>query len=246
MPVKESHRLRIFCCATDSRNLVKGSPKTYLESTIGMERLPTEELNDVFYLRSSFRTDIREFMDDLATDGIDPILPRYDRKPTANGNKKFFIVGTSVFRDEKLIQMVDTERSRYLMWIRNKSPLSRITLPIEGGSVTTMLRHNSAQIVPELAGNRVSFVVDVQLSGEIENIQTKVDVTNPEVVERLEERIAQEIEKRIHTTLVALNSKQIDAVGLAAHFAGNTHESGMDDINETGTRNWVKFLLMYK
>lgn len=115
------------------------------------------------------------------------------------GGNPLEFVGTGVFRDAKLVTMLDGIETRMLLTLRGELLRTQMDFPDplqKGAYVTVELKHaRSPHIEVDLSQKPVRVHVNESLEGDLIGVQSKVNYTELKHLHRLEQKIAERLSR---------------------------------------------------
>jgi len=122
--------------------------------------------------------------------------------------------GGAVFNDWKLAAWLSDTETQAANWITGKGEAT-VDAPMEGGIYTYQVRKKFVRVVPENRNGNLEFTVKVRTIGPIVEEQKKnLDLSNPQVISRLEQVFAQTITNQVNGAVAkAQNDIGVDYLG---------------------------------
>jgi len=179
-------------------------------------------------------TTIREFMDRMESEGIEPIamgaklipfesdfeiegeVSREQVKATAT------LGGTAVFKGDYLVGWLDSFETRGLNWILGKVNDTVVEFPqpaAEGKIASAEILRSSGKFKVEVEDDRVRARIEVNTVGNLGGVQEPVDfIEEPELWTQFERGVETAIEDEIARTIATLQRLGADAVGFGQYI----------------------------
>jgi spore germination protein KC len=204
--------------------VVKGFTAGYAAFTTESELnpIPSDALQNT--LRAAFTrlstttmTNINEVFQILQTDGIEMLLPVFTLEPvnpeegTFEGELKresiaytARFVGSGVFRQDKLVGFLDPQETRGRQWIVGNASRAVVLVPhpnSEGQEVSLQVSASSRKLTFRDEGGVPSFRVGVDVTANVGDADSHIDLVDPKVLTQLEDRLAEAIESEIRSAL---------------------------------------------
>ena len=206
-----------------------GEAKEALESHSELEKASAQSIGYLFRMGAGLSMEFKEFIQDLASYGINPVAPRvellHQGQPQGPGmervhkHEEVVLTGTAVFNDEKLAGWLDESETRGLLWLRGKIKRGIVVSPFRNGKASFNITRSRTCIEPEYDGEKIRFLVRVVTDGNLAEQQGGCDIIVPEAIHELEESVAGEIEKKIEKTLnKAQGEYGVDIFGFGEAF----------------------------
>ena len=195
--------------------------KTHLEKT------PAESLAQLNRSQVSLPIQVYEFLSALSTEGVGPVVPRVDKTPSLEAGKgkeeALKLTGTAIFKENRLAGWANMNETRGLLWLRGEMASGVITIddPINAeGYISVRIRDASRKLtvisVEDGLGLRVKIITDV----DVEEVQQKSQVGNPQYIKAIEEAVAKEISDHCNKALALAKELRVDAFSFGAQIRG--------------------------
>lgn len=207
----------------NTRNLVwlivaKDSPaKEFVRTDYGIESVQATYLEDIIKNKGEnsevSTVDLLTYLKAM-TSGADPVagvmeIVRQSTIPTkekAEGfTKGIKLVGTAVFKKDKLVGFLNHTETRGLNFVRGKIKKTIINIPSlkeENGLVAIAITKIKSRVIPTISEGKPSFVIDVHVDGDIAEQQDTADYFGDlKTFAELELELQSAIENEINTTV---------------------------------------------
>ncbi|KJS12489.1 MAG: hypothetical protein JL56_12935 [Desulfotomaculum sp. BICA1-6] len=112
--------------------------------------------------------------------------------------------GTAVFRLDKLAGFLNLKESRGLLWVRGKvnGGVIEVPTPDESGKLVSLeILRSKTKLQPEIRDGRILMTVDVEVESNLGETTGPVDLTKPEVINKLEALQADAVRDEIESAL---------------------------------------------
>ncbi len=128
-----------------------------------------------------------------STAPIAPILGIYE-ETGQNGKmiRKARIIGTAVFKGEKMIGELNEQESRGLLWVTGKIKVGFVMVP----DASLEIVGAKCKIVPKLEDDKIQMTVEIQEQSNLIQYKGQQDLT-PGILKELEKRQSEEIKKEV-------------------------------------------------
>ncbi|RQD76839.1 MAG: Ger(x)C family spore germination protein [Candidatus Syntrophonatronum acetioxidans] len=203
--------------------------QTELEDSLSEEIMGIMESQ--LLLSTAPRVNGRNFLIPLSLPGADtlaPLVEIQEKMPTPDEEimgesspekkKKYLVIqGTGVFREDKLAGYLNIPETKGLLWV--KGEISRaVIIPKapDGGQVTVYITRSKSQIEPEIKKNNIKFYIEVKTEGDIASSNIKGNISDPQVIEELEKKLANNIKQEILQAVDKSREYQSDFLHLGA------------------------------
>ncbi|WP_144547884.1 Ger(x)C family spore germination protein [Bacillus sp. X1(2014)] len=194
----------------------EGAASEVIKNIPNLESVSAEETKELAKLSVGLKVYVRDFLNMLLTDGLEPYAPQYKltsvEVDTENESGKIQAInGAAVFKKDKLIGWMDETETRGILWLRNEieGGVITITVPKEkgGGNISFDIIRSKTQILPHHEHGQMKITVNVASEmSAIENT-SKLVLFNPKVIEEIQKNIEKEIKGRIQ---LVVNTAQKD------------------------------------
>jgi spore germination protein KC len=184
----------------------KGKASKIINSMPIFESVSAEETRELAKMSVGFKIYVRDFLNMLLTEGIEPFASQFTLKPlevnTKNKSDETQAVnGIAVFKGDKLVGWMDEVETRGLLWLRNEIKTGVITIKIPeekgGGNVSMEIVKGETNIVPILKQGEIKLDVDVVTELSVIENDSKLNLFETKVIEEIQTYAEEEISKRI-------------------------------------------------
>lgn len=193
-------RINSFIMVTkgEAFNLIKSIPK--------FESISAEEMKEMAKLDVSLKIYIRDFLNMLLTDGIEPFAPKIILKPlevnTKNKSENTLAVdGIAVFKKDKLIGWMSAEETRGLLWLRNEMEKGVITTKVPddkgGGYISMEIDRAEVKVVPIIKNQDLKLDVNIITELSVIENDSQLELFDTKVIEDIQKEINNQIKNRV-------------------------------------------------
>lgn len=187
----------------------KGEAASILRLPSEIERYSAEAIREEEKAGVGVKIMVKDFFNMLTTEGISPVAAevaiRSEEKDGNNSKQTAAIIGTAVFRKDKLIGWINDKDTRGVLWIRNEMVKGNITVSIPkdkgGGKISVELKKGRTKVMPILVQSNVKMNVNIQAHAELFENSSKLDLGNPKVLQYVQSLMEKDVEKRCRTAL---------------------------------------------
>ena len=149
------------------------------------------KVNDDF-LSNTVPTTFSKLLTKYVNPRIDMVIPSI--KLIGNDESKNIVIGdTAIFKDDKLIGYINNEESLYYSLIDNNVNDTVLTTMINGEYVTIEINNSDTKI--DIKDNNLK--IKIKLSGNIAEINSNTNLTNPNTVNEIEKYFEEDLNKKI-------------------------------------------------
>ncbi|MFC7392065.1 Ger(x)C family spore germination protein [Scopulibacillus cellulosilyticus] len=193
----------------------KGKAANLLETKTPLERVSSEEIRELNKEGLGIKVSLRDFIDRLLGEGIEPVAAQFKREPERSdgesasqsdqGMMDVAIVGAAVFRNDRLIGWLNNIETRGILWLGNnvKQGVIGVNIPKNkgGGRIGAQIYQSSTNIDPKIEGNNVKINVNIRSEMDVYENDSKLNLEDPKVIKYLQTNLENEIKARIKLTL---------------------------------------------
>ncbi|WP_238403091.1 Ger(x)C family spore germination protein [Paenibacillus mesophilus] len=190
-----------------------------------LERYSGEVIRELSDLHSAMIMTMKDLRDMLRGISGAAAVPLIDVLPPKQGREKSqaipYIVGTAVFKKDKMIGKISDKITRGVMWLRNEVDESIITVEAEQGKefVSISPVRTRVTLTPNIDDGVWSMLVKVESEGEMIQNGTKLDPMNPKLLAIMQEGLKEDIRSRIESTIRHVQKElKADIFGFAEEF----------------------------
>lgn len=210
--------------------LVKGTANKIFDTDSSLERNIAQEIDKLKSLNLKAEVQLKDFFIALTEDGIDPIVPllevaKSDKEDTPSNASVASITGAGIFNKSKLVDFIDYDTYRGVLYIQNKIKLGlgTVTFPKEsgGGKVTAKVLNSITKITPILEKDQLSLKILIKTKAHISENTTKLDLTKPSVVDEIDSLFENRIKNLAESAIdKAKNANSSDVFGFGSIVRG--------------------------
>jgi spore germination protein KC len=131
------------------------------------------------------------------------------------------IVGTAIFKKDKMIGNIDLEETRGLLWLSRKIQRSTVSIKPEENEneVIMMPTSGSVSFKPQIINNQWIMNIQIQVEASIIQNETFLSLLQENVITKLEKGLENKLRDRISKTLEKIQKEyQADVVGFGRRF----------------------------
>ncbi|CAM3396835.1 Ger(x)C family spore germination protein [Paenibacillus lupini] len=201
--------------------LVKGGEaRKVLQTRYPFDQLPMEAVKEMESQQTEIATSLRDFFMAASSPGIYPIVGVIEADSEGSNpskNNVFKLGGSAVFKDLKLVGLLDGNETDGLNWARGHMKDGRINAElVDGkGNVGMVVTHANRMIKTDLQGDRIQFKIILHGKGTLIENNTDLDVSLPKNLTLVQDALEKSAEKQIHVAVNKLQKQfKADAIGL--------------------------------
>lgn len=131
------------------------------------------------------------------------------------------IVGTAIFKKDKMIGNIDLEETRGLLWLSRKIQKSTVSIKPEENEneVIMMPTSGSVRFKPQIINNQWIMNIQIQVAASIIQNETFLSLLQEDVITKLEKGLENKLRDRISKTLEKIQKEyKADVVGFGRRF----------------------------
>lgn len=184
----------------------KGKASKILNSMPKFESVSAEETRELAKMSVGLKIYVRDFLNMLLSEGIEPFASQFTLKPlevnTKNKSDETQAVdGIAVFKGDKLVGWMDEVETRGLLWLRNEIKTGVITIKIPeekgGGNISMEIVRGETDIVPILKQGKLKLDVEVVTELSVIENDSNLKLHETKVINEIQTYAEEEISKRV-------------------------------------------------
>jgi len=203
----------------------KGNPKAALESIPPLERYSGEVIRELSDLHIGMQVTIQDVQEGLIGVAQAGALPLIKILPPAKGEEKLqgipYIVGTAVFKKDKMVGTMSEKATRGILWLRNEMEAYTVSVKPEGVKGDVSLNPVSARVklIPQIRNDKWKMLVNINTEGAVIQNGTNLALTSPKSLQTVEKAYQEDIQKRIELAIQqAQHEMKADIVKFGKEF----------------------------
>lgn len=202
----------------------EGKAKPILESEPPLESYSAKVLKELSELHIGMLVPLQKLDEMLTGKPQGAALPFIKILPPEKGEKNLqgipYIVGTAVFKKDKMTGTMTEKETRGLLWLRDEMESYTVSIKPKGVKGEISLSPVSAQIkiIPQIINDKWKLLVKVNTEGSVIQNETNLNLSNPNSIKVAEEAYKKGIEKRILLAFRQTQQKKADILGLGKEF----------------------------
>jgi spore germination protein KC len=121
----------------------------------------------------------------------------------------------AIFKEAKLIGWIDGPNARGVMWVLNKVKSTDVFVDWRGkkDAIGAIVRRSNVKISPSIRNGKPFIQVDIKTEGDLEEVNSSVDITDPAVMKKLEDMFSKEVIKEVSESIKTVQAKKSDVFG---------------------------------
>ncbi|MBO1000295.1 Ger(x)C family spore germination protein [Bacillus sp. SD075] len=189
-----------------------------LKAIPDLERSSAEVARDLANLKVGMSVTVKDLLQMLSGESEAAALPWIEVEQEG----RLSVNGTAVFKKDKMVGRIDDKITRGLLWVRNEIELSAVTVKPKKGAedhISFNLLRSRTELIPKIENGNWIMTVKIETEDDVVENETKLNLMNPRIVNKLERQLELEIEQRIRIMLEQLQKEmEADILGFAEAF----------------------------
>ncbi|MED4205001.1 Ger(x)C family spore germination protein [Neobacillus mesonae] len=203
----------------------KGEAKTVLKAIPQLEQDASKQLRKIVKTHIGIKVTVKDLSQMLSGASDAAVLPWVVNLSGSqmDTTKKVVpvISGAAIFKQGKLAGILSDKETRGILWPRNeiKHGVITISFKTENGYVSLNLLRSKSELVPSI--KRGKWRMHIKTKADLEVIQntTKLNLFDPTVVKKVQQKIEYEIEQRERSAFLEVQDQlKADIFGFADEF----------------------------
>ncbi|MDR6551736.1 Ger(x)C family spore germination protein [Paenibacillus qinlingensis] len=202
-----------------------GKAADALELFPPIERTSAEVIRKLTELQIGIKVTMEQMSMMLKSDSQSAALPFVHILPLAKSSAPFqtipYIMGTAIFKKDKMVGEISEKETRGLLWIINKIKHYTITFTMDEKDSVISLNPVTADIklIPNIDGDTWIMTIQVRTEGTIVQNSTHMDPMKPEVINSMNKEFERVVKDRIKLALqVVQDQLKVDVFNFAKVF----------------------------
>ncbi|MDG4848616.1 Ger(x)C family spore germination protein [Peribacillus frigoritolerans] len=202
----------------------KGDAKPILESLPPLENYSGEVLRELSDLHIGMLVTMQDLDEMLTGRPQAAAIPIVKILPPAKGQTKLqgipYIVGTAVFKKDKMTGSMTEKETRGLLWLRDEVESYTVTFQPKGvkGKISLSPVSAKVKIIPQIINDKWKLLVKINTDGAVIQNGTNLNLSNPKSLKAAERAYQKDIENRIRMAFLHIQHKKSDILGLGKDF----------------------------
>lgn len=202
----------------------KGDAKPILDSLPPLENYSGEVLRELSDLHIGMLVTLQDLDEMLTGRPRAAAIPIVKILPPGKGQTKLqgipYIVGTAVFKKDKMTGTMTEKETRGLLWLRDEVESYTVTFQPKGvkGKISLSPVSAKVKIIPQIINEKWKLLVKINTDGAVIQNGTNLNLSNPKSLKAAERAYQTDIEKRIEMAFLHIQHKKADILGLGKDF----------------------------
>lgn len=204
----------------------KGQAKESLAIKSVLERSSGEALREFASMHIGMAVTLVDYRNMLKSESEAIAVPMVEAggklQSTVDIQTRPILVGTAVFKKDKMIGHVSPKVTRGIMWLRNEVTQAAITIkpPHVKGIVSVIPSHSRTTLVPSIKNGKWMIIAKIDSEGDVVENGTLLNLMNPDYITIVQKAVRDDIQARIKYSLQIVQKEiKVDV----ANFAGAFH-----------------------
>lgn len=193
--------------------VAKNTGAEILEEEVDFEKSPCLHITNMMGQQKGASQTVvitlRDFVIATLSQSTCPVAPMIEIKEV-DGKKQAWLEGTAIFKDDKMVGQLDKDETRGFLWLTDKVDAGDMTVDTQWGSVSLEVLHAQSSLSAEKGEDgKIRMRLKVVAEGLIQSNHTKESMTEPEKVDMLNGKMAENIRQdieRTHAVAVGLDT----------------------------------------
>ncbi len=235
--IKRSNEFRTTTKVVIARNIKAGD---LVKSLTAIDRLPSDKVIKTLKLSERLQgehisVNIREVTNFLVSPGKEPLISGFsllgnaekgskmENTQSSEPNAYLNANGIGVFKKGQLIDWVEGKTARGTLWVLDKIKRTEVNTEWqnEKEAIVYLVIRQNTNVSAQMKKGKPKILVKVRAEGDIREIKVPVDLTNPHVMNDIEEELEKELKKEIEDAVLHAQKNKSDIFG----FGEAMHQS---------------------
>lgn len=201
--------------------VAKGDLAQVMAAQTDLEPLPVEYFREISRSRIGTSITVGDWARDLAAPGAEPTMgvvelsqPPPGAPPAQKAAPK--LVGTALFRGDRLIGYVGEDITRGLLWLRAETHNGMMAVVTPGASGATSIEWVRSRVERRARLERGKVVIRIRtlVEGDVNEEQAMLDLSDPKAIALVEKEFSRGIKMRMEAALAHMRKLKTDSAGL--------------------------------
>lgn len=199
----------------------KGKATDVLSVVPDFENASSEVAREIAKFQIGLSVTLKDLLEMLSGEAGAAVLPWIEVEQEEKGKGGLRVNGTAVFKKDKMIDRIDEELTRGILWLRDEVKLAAVILEPEEaeGHISFDLLRSRTELVPKIENDNWKMIVKITTEDDTVENETNLNLMNPEIVKKLEKQLEEMVEERIRVTLDQVQKElKVDVFGFSDAF----------------------------
>ncbi|RYG72481.1 Ger(x)C family spore germination protein [Lentibacillus lipolyticus] len=179
-----------------------------------------EAARELAELKIGMNVTTKDLLQQLASSSGDTALPKITASKSKLG-EGLKVNGTAIFKNNKLTGQIDDKVTRGLLWLTDAIETASVTIQPKDaeGYISFKILRSSTELIPTIKNGKWKMIVRITTEDDVTENETKLDMMDPKIVEKLEKQMEKSIDKRIQLVLDEVQTgMEADVFGFGEAF----------------------------
>ncbi|AJI26239.1 Ger(x)C family spore germination protein (plasmid) [Bacillus cereus] len=201
-----------------------GKAKDLLTLQPPLERDVGEALRKLSEMHIGMNVTVKDFDQMVIGEAGAALLPLITKLPPMSRENKeeaiAYIIGTAIFKKDKMVGRINTKVTRGLLWLRNETQVSAVTVsPKKGETISLDPTRQKTKLVPSIKNGKWKIFVKVYSEGTVVQDGSHLDIMSSSVTKKIEKELEADIKRYINLSLKQVKKgMNVDVFGFADAF----------------------------
>ncbi|WP_100404668.1 Ger(x)C family spore germination protein [Bacillus solitudinis] len=197
--------------------VAEGEGITVLAAMPQLENLSSEAVREIGV--NTFYLTLKDFLLHFQQKGNDPLLPVLSLVENVSPNpelvaEQIAINKIAVFKQDKLEFITNPKQTSAVRWMLEKMKGEPFTIEWkEGENIVVRIKEQTTNISYAIKNNKPEFEIAIEVVGNLIENETELNFEETGILEQVNKRIEEKVEKEIRSLLDETLSKEIDSFG---------------------------------
>lgn len=205
--------------------VAKGRSKDVLGAMPELEKDTAKQLRKIVKTHIGVKVTVKDLSQMLLGVSSAAVLPWVEDLPQSQMDSKKkeipIINGAAIFKEGKMVGRLDNKETRGILWPRNeiKSGVITISFEEENDYISLNLLRSYTELIPSIKNGEWSMHIKTNADLEVVQNSTKLNLFNPKVIKKTEQKVVDEIEQREQLAFSEVQKElNTDIFGFADEF----------------------------
>ncbi|SDZ58031.1 spore germination protein KC [Evansella caseinilytica] len=183
--------------------VTQGKAKDLLTAVQHLEDSTAETLRELSGTNIGLDVSIRDVLLGLKNEETEVAVPMIavsaDTEGTAEGKNEIELLGTAVFKGNKMSDWMNMRLTRGLLWFKNEINLATVTIApeVDDGYISALMIDAKSELIPEIHDGQWKITIKAISEDDIIQNSTELDLTEMDVLQSVERQLEVEIKNRL-------------------------------------------------
>ena len=178
-------------------------------------------------LGESVSVDIQELIKNLVSSGREPVIGGFTIKKNDENKKKIEITsattnpsspktsGVAIFKKGKLVDWMDAEKVRGMLWASNKIQMASLDIDWEDtkDAIDYQAIRQQTNLKVKMKNGKPKMFIKVRTEGNLQEVKVPLNLNETTVLTEIESELAKEIKKQMKAAIATAKENKADIFG---------------------------------